>query len=197
MAVTFKMAADGRKICRSCNEAKPLSAFYRTTDNSSRLRSRCKVCTNLQNDRWRKNNVDRVKTTMRRQNHRINLMRRFGITVEQFDALFAACDGRCAICQQPETRARRLSLDHCHGTKKLRGFLCSRCNLLLGGAKDDPDILERAAAYLRRSAERESCAIAGCARTFQPGDGSGAGWVWREGYGWHCPPHAAHAKAGG
>lgn len=64
----------------------------------------------------------------------------------------------CAICGCPETavtklgKTRRLSVDHCHATGKLRELLCLRCNTLIGSAKDDPVRLERAAAYLRKHA---------------------------------------------
>lgn len=62
----------------------------------------------------------------------------------------------CAICGLRETavtktgKTRRLAIDHCHRTGVVRELLCMRCNLLIGSAKDDPDRLESAAAYLRR-----------------------------------------------
>lgn len=103
---------------------------------------------------WRKANPEKHRDHLRRANaksgRRHHLKSRFGITVEQFDVLFATCNGICQICDQPERRAgRRLSLDHDHATGRLRGFICSRCNILLGLLRDDPEMLERAAAYLR------------------------------------------------
>jgi hypothetical protein len=98
---------------------------------------------------WRRANPDKSRAIYQKNNHRSNLKLRFDLTTEQFDVLYEACDGCCGICLKPETRDRRLSLDHDHATKELRGFICNRCNLLLGIAKDDPKILEQAAVYVR------------------------------------------------
>jgi hypothetical protein len=83
------------------------------------------------------------------------LIREYGITVEQYDLILAAQAGRCAICLCVP-RSRRLAVDHCHKSRvkgrlqDVRGLLCSRCNHdLLGAAHDKPEILDRAAAYLR------------------------------------------------
>jgi hypothetical protein len=84
-----------------------------------------------------------------RNSHRTHLKKRFGLTPEEFEILSAASDGTCGICRRPEPRKRRLSLDHDHATGRLRGFLCGRCNLLLGYVNDNPDLLVAAATYLR------------------------------------------------
>ena len=41
-----------------------------------------------------------------------------------------------------------LVTDHCHTTLKVRGKLCTNCNLGLGHFKDDPILLEFARLYL-------------------------------------------------
>jgi Recombination endonuclease VII len=77
------------------------------------------------------------------------LLKKYGLTIETYDLILAAQDGRCAICQCVP-RTRRLAVDHCHKTNAVRGLLCTRCNhKLLGAAHDKPEILDRAAAYLR------------------------------------------------
>ena len=152
MSWTPLITDDGKKICRGCRKPKPLIEFYRTTDNSTGFRARCKSCTTKQNKAWRKVNPKKHRAIVRRANHRNNLSKRFGITEAQFDELWSRCDGRCAICGDAESRDRRLSLDHDHETGELRGFLCSRCNLILGQVKDSPELLERAVVYLKRPA---------------------------------------------
>lgn len=97
-------------------------------------RPRCKACTAAQATEWRRSHPEQHRRIYRSANHRASLRVRYGLTIAEFDVLWAQCDGRCAICKNPETRARRLCLDHDHATGEVRGFLCSRCNMLLGNA---------------------------------------------------------------
>ena len=78
------------------------------------------------------------------------IAREYGITVERLAAMRAEHNGVCAICERPETRPRALSVDHCHKTGKVRGLLCSRCNVFLGGAEDSTTLLRAALAYLEK-----------------------------------------------
>jgi hypothetical protein len=73
--------------------------------------------------------------------------KRFGITIEEYEALLERQDGRCAICRQP-CRRGRLAVDHCHATGRVRGLLCRSCNIILGLADDSPAWMERAMKYL-------------------------------------------------
>ena len=50
----------------------------------------------------------------------------------------------CLICGKEEN----LVTDHCHTSLKVRGKLCTNCNLGLGHFKDDPMLLEFAKIYL-------------------------------------------------
>ncbi len=62
--------------------------------------------------------------------------------------------GVCAICKKEETKIskygtrHKLSYDHDHITGKFRGLLCSRCNIFLGYARDDIELLQNAKEYL-------------------------------------------------
>jgi hypothetical protein len=62
--------------------------------------------------------------------------------------LFKKQKGQCAICKRSETR--RLSLDHCHATNRIRGLLCLRCNLGIGFFHDSVKSLKAAIRYLKR-----------------------------------------------
>jgi len=64
------------------------------------------------------------------------------------DFMFKRQNGACKICGKQNLDGKRLFIDHDHKTKKFRGLLCSRCNLLLGQAKDNIQILYKAADYL-------------------------------------------------
>jgi len=74
-----------------------------------------------------------------------------GITVEQYDELMARQDGKCAICEREfgDDWSVKPRIDHCHEIGKVRGLLCNWCNRALGFFSDSPDMLEKAARYIR------------------------------------------------
>lgn len=84
----------------------------------------------------------------RRNSLRIN----FGISVDAYEAMNAAQGGLCGICGKTDATGRRLAVDHCHATGKIRGLLCGVCNTGIGKLGDTVDRLERALAYLKRNA---------------------------------------------
>lgn len=78
----------------------------------------------------------------------------YGISIEQMEAMLQAQGGRCAICIQVLElgRGKRgMSVDHCHGAGHVRGILCNCCNRALGLFDDSPDVLMRAALYLKEA----------------------------------------------
>lgn len=144
------MARKPLEFCSgNCGRRRVVGPDFFTEKETGRARPRCKHCMTKDAQRWNKQNPEKHKAIYRRCNHASNLKKRFGLTVPEFDALAQQSDGTCGICHRPETRNRRLSLDHNHRTGEIRGFLCSRCNLLLGNGGDNPDLLEAAATYLR------------------------------------------------
>lgn len=74
--------------------------------------------------------------------------KKYGITKAQYDALLAEQNGNCYICGVHEEY--NLRVDHDHSTGKVRGLLCSACNVALGGFKDDPVRLRAAANYIEQ-----------------------------------------------
>jgi hypothetical protein len=78
------------------------------------------------------------------------LKRNYGITLQEYDAMFEAQGGMCAICGEPRPEERTLHVDHDHETGEIRGLLCFRCNNALGDLRDDYELFQRAADYLDR-----------------------------------------------
>ena len=72
---------------------------------------------------------------------------RYGLTVVQFNALYVAQGGRCAICKDP-IEGRGVHIDHCHKSGKVRGLLCGGCNHAIGFLFDSPDRANAVAKYL-------------------------------------------------
>ncbi len=107
--------------------------------------------------RWRKKRTEdgrpvryKAKTAPKKRNPEAirarNLRRDYGLTVEQYEEM--AKNG-CNICGTMKCASgRRLAVDHCHSTGKIRGILCSPCNTAIGKLKDDPEMLRKAISYL-------------------------------------------------
>lgn len=87
-----------------------------------------------------------------RRRKKANKHERFirSIPQEEYDRLFQAQGGVCAICGFPP-KTKRLNLDHDHKTMEIRGLLCFPCNHGLGYFRDSPERLRRAADYLEGS----------------------------------------------
>jgi hypothetical protein len=75
--------------------------------------------------------------------------KKFGITIEEWDAMYEAQYGKCYLCGNGRGDYHELSVDHDHETGKIRSLLCGACNMGIGQLKDDPELLERAAIYIR------------------------------------------------
>lgn len=72
------------------------------------------------------------------------------ITIQQYEDMLAAQDGKCGSCGDgPESSPKGvLYVDHDHSTGQVRGLLCGRCNFAVGLLDDDPTRIRRLAAYL-------------------------------------------------
>jgi ParB/RepB/Spo0J family partition protein len=102
---------------------------------------------------WRRENPERMRSYIGRQRERKREwgIEKYGLTLADYDAMLAAQQGVCAICEEPPGK-ERLVIDHCHRSERVRGLLCHRCNRLLGHAGDDPATLRVAANYLEAAA---------------------------------------------
>ncbi len=75
-------------------------------------------------------------------------VKRYGITIDEYDTLLRSQNGVCAICSREPVDGQRLAVDHDHKTGKVRGLLCFKCNTGLGHLGDSLDTLKRAVDYL-------------------------------------------------
>lgn len=98
---------------------------------------------------------DKLKVIARKK----NLRRKYGITLEDYQEMWDAQKGLCAICNSPETwvdprtgRIAWLSVDHDHRSEKVRELLCKSCNTGLARFLDSPETLRAAAVYLEKHA---------------------------------------------
>mgnify|MGYP001562051975 CR=1 FL=1 len=75
---------------------------------------------------------------------------RYDLSFEDYNVILEAQGGGCAICgaRVGDSLRRRLVVDHNHGTGKVRGLLCGRCNMAIGLFLDDKELLVAAVGYL-------------------------------------------------
>jgi len=133
------------KTCTKCGETKEAAEYYK--HSSGRLHYWCKAC---QSEYKRKR---RSTPEGRKAYHNTHLKHKYGITLAQYDEMFEAQDGRCAICgaDEPSGRNRHFAVDHCHKTNEVRGLLCGNCNTALGLLGDNIENLTTAILYLAKT----------------------------------------------
>lgn len=91
----------------------------------------------------------------RARQRKIWLKKGYGLSVEQYEAMFKSQNGACKICSGQNLNGRPLGVDHDHKTGKIRGLLCQPCNLAIGYMNDDILTLYKAADYLEAANRRK------------------------------------------
>lgn len=143
------------KRCPSCGVEKSLDEYHFSKSSKSKLKiqSYCKSCGPHKQREWIKNNPDLYALQKLKQR-----LKKFNLTVDQFNDLLLKQNGGCAICGTvfSSSSTSRLSVDHdhkcCPGKEScgncVRGLLCTNCNSGLGHFKDDLTLLTSAITYL-------------------------------------------------
>lgn len=88
---------------------------------------------------YRANRAEQIQKAVAR-----NVLRNYGITVEQRDLMVAQQSGKCAVCE----KEKPLVVDHDHGTGAVRSMVCNQCNVAIGMLGDDPNVIAAAAQYV-------------------------------------------------
>lgn len=136
------------KVCRVCKIEKALTEFYAQKKNKDNLKTECKTCHYEAHKIYRANGGQEKEKENRRlrkladPNYSKNssYKTRYGITADDYDRMLKEQDGKCKLCNKeehvrgttPDKKPKRLAVDHCHKTGKVRGLLCHNCNVMLG-----------------------------------------------------------------
>lgn len=150
------------KICTKCKKEKSLKEFYKFDIGKFGVTPRCKECLREQGRIYkeghkveRRNRLRdwRYRNPSKRKNQ--DLVNKYGITLDKYKEILEKQRGVCAICGKPETRIykkagilKSLSVDHDHINNRVRGLLCTNCNLMLGYSQDNITVLQNAISYL-------------------------------------------------
>lgn len=125
------------KKCGSCGEVKPFEDFYKNASKKDGYQSSCKQCKSGYNAKHyqknRENYITRAKKYKEDNKDKI-LADRYNTTEKVISDLFEKKDS-CEICGT----ITNLVVDHCHADGKIRGLLCSKCNVALGFLGDTTD----------------------------------------------------------
>ena len=139
------------KKCTKCGKQKPLSEFYKDAIRIDGLRGPCKVCDINKSRAYREQFPEKAKKQIRSSKLKI----KYGINLDQFEAMKSLQNNKCSICEVEFTDPKYTCVDHNHTTGKVRAILCGHCNTMLGLAKESTDILKSAILYLDKHAKKE------------------------------------------
>lgn len=149
------------KYCPQCGETKSRLKFYANKNVRDGLHSVCIVC-HLANSKKRRElpeNKERARLAQEKwrknpKNKRANLSSaykaKYGITLDSYEEMLEKQDRKCYICgNEANYNGKPLYVDHCHDSGKVRKLLCQHCNSGLGMFRDNPELLIKAADYVK------------------------------------------------
>lgn len=140
-----KAKAGAKKLCTFCHEVKPVTQFNHFARARDGLHGHCKPCRNAQS-RARYKNSPKAKKRVT-DTHRV---RKYGLTEADFNKMFEAQGGKCAICRDALRPGRFTHVDHCHRTGRVRAILCRWCNARLGIIEGMPNDIGPFHDYLQK-----------------------------------------------
>lgn len=85
-----------------------------------------------------------------KEKNRAATLKKYNLTQMEYQDLLDSQGGGCAICTA-SPRVRKMVVDHCHKTGRVRGILCNQCNTAIGLLGDFADRIMEAADYLTKS----------------------------------------------
>ena len=134
------------KACTYCGEVKPLTEYHKQPNTKDGRRNQCKSCMNSKIQAYRSANDGYVK----KRTYSTYIERKYGLTIEDLDAMRKEQNYSCAICGKHESANLngKLAIDHDHATGEVRGLLCNLCNNGLGSFRDSIEHLQAAISYL-------------------------------------------------
>ena len=163
------------KVCGKCNQEKTIENFSKCSKGIDGYQNRCRDCAKQnywekreqlveRKREYNKNNRDEINAKNKiyrdefpEKNKERKLKYYYNITFEQYNNLLEKQNYVCAICSGVnEETGKDLFVDHDHSCcpgsrscgKCVRGLLCNMCNWSIGGMRDNPDSLIKAAEYI-------------------------------------------------
>jgi hypothetical protein len=159
MQITLCAQTIPTKTCSKCKIEKCRSEFSKSRFYADGYRGQCKKCRASYTVEYRARDgyvpppssrfrSPRAKEKQAAAFRARKIKKKYGITIQEYDAMLEKQGGGCALCGKKKMRYR-LAIDHCHSTGKVRGILCFRCNWALGILGDTPAGVSKALSYIQ------------------------------------------------
>jgi hypothetical protein len=112
--------------------------------------TKCKVEKDLNEFEVKRNQCKQCRKHTPEYNRNWKYQTKYGITLDDYDKMLLAQNGKCKICNtsNPGGPGKSFAVDHNHNTLEIRGLLCNNCNRGLGHFQDNPSLLSSALNYL-------------------------------------------------
>ena len=152
----LSVVCEATKRCPRCEQDKFFSAFGKDKTKKTGLSSYCLDCAKAnrkinyaKNPKHEKRKLTEYYKANKEQFRSYSLKSLYDLSAETYKEMLAQQNSSCKICKTHENNLKRkLFVDHCHETGKVRGLLCQSCNTMLGNAKDNVLVLQSAINYL-------------------------------------------------
>jgi hypothetical protein len=142
-----RQTEEGRR-CSRCEERKPIGEFPPNSGHYDGLSCYCRPCVNsIGRAEGKKPHIK----TYRRKYMRKYGLKKYGLTIDEFEKTVVIQNGKCAICgDELRLGTGGCSVDHRHSDGKIRGLLCRLCNVGIGHFRENTEIMASAMEYLRQ-----------------------------------------------
>lgn len=149
------LTSDSRQ-CTKCHLVKPVSQFHKMASHPDGIRPECRDCANARNGRYylaNKQKVNERQRAFRKTDYRKAYARKYMAARLRRQRDESATRPRPLLCEACGSAGdqRGLVFDHNHGSGEFRGWLCNRCNRVLGMCDDSVSVLRQLAAYLEKA----------------------------------------------
>jgi hypothetical protein len=148
-----------KKTCSRCLQLKDLLDFSPDKRAKDARQSSCKACNLLRQKSSYYTNIDQSRAKGRarykKNPNRVinqNLIRNYGITLEQKMKMINVQGNKCLICKVEFGHSKKENYpctDHNHSTGRVRGILCPPCNKALGNVRENFGIALDIAKYIQ------------------------------------------------
>lgn len=138
-----------REMCKSCYDKwlKSVNPVYKKAQMSNTTEWAKKNPEKMKIIQERRKIKDANDPTVKLKQRNQALKRQYGITHDDYLRMLDTQNGACKLCYR-KPGERKLHVDHCHRTGRVRGLLCHQCNWYLGTIEQDINIMSRIVDHL-------------------------------------------------